>query len=58
MHRPLSQKVEKETWIEDKKVMTSSRGGLSVEINSNVSIVEKRGLWKWIFEFGKGNKIR
>ena len=56
-YRPSSQKVEEETRIENKKVMTSSRGGPSPKIKSNVSIMENRGIWKEIVDFGKGNII-
>ena len=44
MHRPSSQKVKEETRIENRKVMTSSRGGPSPKIKSNVSIMENRGI--------------
>ena len=43
--------------INDKKVMTSLREGPNPKVKSNVSIVEKRDIWKGIVEFGKGNKI-
>ena len=57
MHRPSSHKIEEETMINDKKVMTSLREGPNPKVKSNVSIVEKRDIWKGIVEFGKGNKI-
>ena len=43
-YRPSSQKVEEETGIENRKVMTSSRGSPSPKIKSNVSIMENRGI--------------
>ena len=44
MHRPSLHKVEEETIIEDKKVMTSLREGPNPKVKSNVSIVEKKGI--------------
>ena len=45
--------MEEETRIEDRKVMTRLRKGPSLEIKSNVSIVEKIDIWKGIIELGK-----
>ena len=53
-HRSSSQKVKKETRIEERKIMTSLREGPNPKIKSNVSLMEKKAYEKKLSNLEKG----